>query len=251
MGAYMTLRRTGFVFAALSLVSIFQTSYADPPLPTPVGRVVWIKGALQAQQPNKETRNLVKMSVLYLHDILITDAKSQAEIVFTDNTLITFYPSSKMSIDKYVYKKKPENGSAGSEVTNLIEGGFRTITGLIAKTNNSDYQVNTPVATIGVRGTDYAVRLQNGHLYAAWYTGKPCLTSKPADKNQKGTELCLDSTNQYGEVPGAGQAPIPVNSLPDALAEKLQVTQMKIAPFGTNTKVIYKGGTITSFCITQ
>jgi len=237
---------------------MFQTSYADPPLPTPVGRVVWIKGTLKAMQPNNETRNLVKMSVLYLHDTLITDANSTAEVAFTDNTLITFYPNSKLSIDKYAYKQKPANGSAGSSVMSLIEGGFRTITGLIAKTNNNDYQVNTPVATIGVRGTDYAVRMQGGHLYAAWYQGKPCLTSKNAQDNsqntqkkQQGTELCLSSTTQFAEVPGLGQVPILLNSLPDALNEKLQVTSVKISPFGTNTKIIYKGGVITSFCITQ
>jgi hypothetical protein len=209
-------------------------------------------------QPNKEERTLVKMSVIYLHDILETDANSQAEVVFTDNTLMTFYPSSKISIDKYVYTKKPENGSSGSSVTSVIEGGFRTITGLIAKQNSNDYQVNTPVATIGVRGTDYAVRMQDGHLYAAWYEGKPCLTNKVAPANsqnpnqkQKGTEFCLDSTHQYAEVAGLGQAPMPLNSLPDALKEKLQITKMKISSFGTNTKIIYRGGVITSFCITQ
>lgn len=249
-------------------ISLFQSVYADPPLPTPVGRVVWIKGTLKAVQPNKEERTLVKMSVIYLHDTLETSDNSQAEIVFTDNTLMTFYPNSKVAIDQYAYKLKAVNGSAGKQVTNLIEGGFRTITGVIAKTNNSDYTVNTPVATIGVRGTDYAVRLQDGHLYAAWYAGKPCLTSKPeetgAGNNQNSNqnsnqnnekkpaakELCLDSKTQFAEVPGAGQPPIPLQQMPDALKEKLNVQASKISPFGAQG-MRAKGGIITSFCITR
>lgn len=39
----------------------------------------------------------------------------------------------------------------------LVKGGFRTVTGLIGKANREDYRVNTPTATIGVRGTDWII----------------------------------------------------------------------------------------------
>jgi hypothetical protein len=39
----------------------------------------------------------------------------------------------------------------------LVKGGFRSITGLVGKINRDEYQVATPVATIGIRGTDITV----------------------------------------------------------------------------------------------
>ena len=41
----------------------------------------------------------------------------------------------------------------------LLKGGFRTVTGLIGKTDRAQYRVSTQTATIGIRGTDYEVIL--------------------------------------------------------------------------------------------
>lgn len=41
----------------------------------------------------------------------------------------------------------------------LIKGGFRAVSGAIGKVNRDDYQIATPVATIGIRGTDYVAIL--------------------------------------------------------------------------------------------
>lgn len=236
----------------VSLFSMISVTYAgDPPLPTPVGRVVWVKGTLTATMENNEQRILQKMSVIYLHDVLSTDATSQAQIVFTDESLMTFYPNTKFSIDKYVYEQK-KKGSVGTYVMSLIEGGFRTITGLIAKNNPSDYRVNTPVATIGVRGTDYAVYLKkDGQLYVGQYKGKPCVIGK------KSGEVCLDDMKSYAYVQNANSAPVPISQQPDVFREKLEVLPFSISPFSggvttsqgrSNTS---RGGPITSFCISQ
>lgn len=240
------LNKMSMVALTLSVFCMMQSTFADPPLPTPVGRVVWIKGTtLKAVMPNKEIRLLQKLSVIYLHDILITDDKTQAEIVFTDNTLMTFRPGSQFSIDQYATYKKNKSGSVGKYIMSLIEGGFRTITGLIAKSNPSDYQVNTPVATIGVRGTDYAVYVKQGQVYVGYYTGKPCVKSK-----KQGAELCLDNNTPYAYVPTAELPPQPLTQQPDVFKEKLEVTPAKISGFGTMPGA-GKSGTISSFCISQ
>jgi hypothetical protein len=150
----LIIKRIGMALSIIFLLAT-QIVFADPPLPTPVGRVVWIAGTFKALMPNKEERILQKTSLIYLNDTLVTDAKSKAQIVFTDQTLMTFREGTTFYIDKYDYHKTPKNGSVGTYLMKLIEGGFRTITGLIAKSKPSDYEVNTPVATIGVRGTDY------------------------------------------------------------------------------------------------
>lgn len=239
------LKRIGLVFILMILCSCFQFVYADPPLPTPVGRVVWIKGALKAVMPNKEERILQKMSVIYLKDVLITDAKSEAQIVFTDNSLVSFYPNTQFAVDQYTYTKKQKSGSVGKYVMNLIAGGFRTITGLIAKNNPNDYEVNTPVATIGVRGTDYAIYIKNNQLFVGYYNGKPCVTGK----NKTHTTLCLDEKTKYAKVDGLNE-PVPLSQQPDVFLEKLEIIKATIAGFGQSVGS-GGGGPITSFCISQ
>src|SRR3546814_7082028 len=39
----------------------------------------------------------------------------------------------------------------------LLKGGFRAVSGLIGRVDHEEYRVSTPVATIGIRGTDYYV----------------------------------------------------------------------------------------------
>lgn len=232
---------------------LLGTAYAESsPLPIPVGRVVWVKGdSLKATMANKEVRLLQKQSIIYLHDVLTTNADTTAEIVFTDNTLMTFQPNTKFSIDQYSFSRQKKNNSVGKSVMQLIEGGFRTITGLIAKTNSSDYQVKTPIATIGVRGTDYAIYIKNGELYVAHYAGTPCVTSgiSPAS-------LCLDNKNPYARVKDANSTPESITTQPEGFRNKLDITQATVgfpeSTSGSNATPRFRpgqGGTVSSFCI--
>lgn len=41
----------------------------------------------------------------------------------------------------------------------LLKGGFRAVSGLIGKVDRNEYRISTPVATIGIRGTDYLLIL--------------------------------------------------------------------------------------------
>lgn len=239
------LRAIYTILVLFMLLAVQGPIFADPPLPAPVGRVVWVTGQLKAVMPNKEERMLQKTSVIYLHDTLITDNKSTAEIVFTDNTLMTFRAGSTFRIDDYAYNPSSKTKSVGKYVTTLMEGGFRTITGAIAKHNPDDYKMNTPVATIGVRGTDYSVVLKDGELNIAYYEGKPCVSAGSKT-------VCLDSTTPFATVPVAANAvPIPTNVQPAVFREKTQVTPAKIEPFALPSSYTTPGGPITSFCITQ
>lgn len=186
----------------------------------PVGRVVWVKGQFTASLKMSDTveapRPLEKSSVIYLHDTLETGLQSEAQIVFSDNTLMTFRPASKFYIDQYEYHPNAKTKSVGKYIMNLVEGGFRTITGLIAKSNPSDYQVNTPVATIGVRGTDYTLIIKEGGVYLARNEGAPCVTNEV--KN-----LCLNSEHKYAQVATAGAEPTYIATPPAFLTQPVVI----------------------------
>jgi hypothetical protein len=234
----------------LFLFALAPTSFADVVnMPTPAARVVWIKGALKATMPNGEERFLKAQSIVYEQDTLITDAASQAEIVFSDNTLMTFREGTTFIVKEYAFHPKGGEKSVGKYVMSLIEGGFRTVTGLIAKSNPTDYQVVTPVATIGVRGTDYAVYLSNGQLFVGYYKGSPCVTNNKKDKT-----VCLDQATPYAYVPNAESAPVPLTQRPDGFKSSLPITPMQGSSFigapGVMFTPINPGGA-TNFCISQ
>jgi hypothetical protein len=75
------------------------------------------------------------------------------QVKFTDGGTTSLQPETQLAITDYRFTE----GKKGDEsaVFNLLKGGFRTITGLVAKQNKSAYRVDSIVATIGVRGTEY------------------------------------------------------------------------------------------------
>lgn len=208
----------------------------------PVGRVVWVKGEFTASLKSAEViepaRSLEKSSIIYLHDTLVTGNQSEAQIVFSDNTLMTFRPESKFYIDEYAYNANAKTKSVGKYVMSLIEGGFRTITGIIAKSNPSDYQVNTPVATIGVRGTDYTLIIKDKGVYIARNKGEPCVRNDV--KN-----LCLNTENKYAEVSTSGSAPTYIAEPPAFLVQPIVIEPATFGQLGGTPA----GVGVSDFCI--
>ncbi|MDZ7748432.1 MAG: hypothetical protein U5K43_05970 [Halofilum sp. (in: g-proteobacteria)] len=68
-------------------------------------------------------------------------------------------PNTRFQVERYEYREaepeEPEDEGGGSVLMRLFQGAMRTITGAIDTGRNDDYSVETPVATIGLRGTQY------------------------------------------------------------------------------------------------
>jgi hypothetical protein len=80
-----------------------------------------------------------------------TAADGEVHIVTADSGFIALRPNSSFRIDRYQAK-----GDSSDEIVfSLFKGALRSITGWIAKRNPAVYRLNTPTATIGVRGTDH------------------------------------------------------------------------------------------------
>ncbi len=72
----------------------------------------------------------------------------------SDGASITVRASTDMRISRYRFV---EEGPAAqnSSTLEIVKGALRVITGLIGQSNRSGYAINTPTATIGIRGTDH------------------------------------------------------------------------------------------------
>ncbi len=124
------------------------------------GRVEFAAGTVVAVTATGSQRPLGKGSALESGDTIRTSDGARAQIRFTDGSMLSLQPQTEFRIDDYRFEGKSDGGERG--FFSLIKGGLRTITGLVGRTNRDSYRISTSVATIGIRGTEYAVRFTGG-----------------------------------------------------------------------------------------
>ena len=112
-----------------------------------------------------EMRQLQLLDDVYHNELIETEEESATQLVFMDETTITLGPKSKIVLDKFVYDPDP---SKAAFVMTATQGVFRFASGKLAK---SVYRINTPAATIGIRGTELVVSV----LPAATPQGEPAV----------------------------------------------------------------------------
>lgn len=118
------------------------------------GSVVAFKGQVEAIDATGAGRELRKADTVNVGDTVRTGAGSYVVVEFVDGARATVRPNSELRIDQYAYGTGDD-----SAVMNLVKGGLRAVTGSIAQDRPESYKVKTNVATLGVRGTEFALRL--------------------------------------------------------------------------------------------
>ena len=83
----------------------------------------------------------------------IKTTQGKVGITFADETKVQVNENSKLVIDEFVYD--PNNKKGGKLAVNVALGTVRYASGQIAHNNPQAVAVNTPTATVGVRGTDF------------------------------------------------------------------------------------------------
>lgn len=94
-----------------------------------------------------ETRELRWHVPVYSEETVRTDAGEHTELEFADSTRLTVGPNSEVVLDSFVYD--PGQGT-GDAVITFGKGVFRFVSGDM---NKDGYRLNTPSATLAVRGT--------------------------------------------------------------------------------------------------
>lgn len=116
------------------------------------GRVLMVAGQAVAKGADGQTRTLERRAAIYVGDTLTTGNKSQTQIRMKDGAMIALGADAEFAVKTYSYKKAGD--AKDGAVLSLVKGGLRTISGQIEKTS---YKLQTPVATLGIRGTTFDV----------------------------------------------------------------------------------------------
>ncbi len=97
---------------------------------------------------------------IFAKQTVTTDANGVGQFEFRDKTKLAIGPGSTVVLDDFVYNPK---GSGSKVVLELARGSFRFMTG---KANHDAYEITTPTATIGVRGTAFDVYVDDSGAIA-------------------------------------------------------------------------------------
>jgi hypothetical protein len=89
-------------------------------------------------------------------DTLRTGKDGRMGIIFIDNTRISLGPDSEITIDRYIYKPQEKKFSF---LTGIAQGTASYLSGLMAKLAPDAVQVQTPTATVGIRGTYFLIQV--------------------------------------------------------------------------------------------
>lgn len=165
-------RRIAFALALFAALLLAGRAFAGS---AGAGTVVSSSGAATIVTAEGQSRSAKPGTEIRTGEKLVTGEKGQINIKFSDDSLVLLYAQSEFRVDEYVFKGGKSDRDKG--IFSLIKGGFRTVTGWIGKFNRSNYRVNTPMATIGIRGTEYAARLENG-LHVQVDRGEISLSNK-------------------------------------------------------------------------
>jgi len=90
-------------------------------------------------------------------DILETGADGALGLVLRDDSLLSLGPSSRVAIERFLFN--PAEGKLGL-TARILQGTLAYLSGFIGKLAPESTTFVTPVATIGVRGTHFAVRVE-------------------------------------------------------------------------------------------
>jgi hypothetical protein len=123
-----------------------------------IGRVAVQQGMTTALRENGDSINLSVGSPIYQNDTLLTGKDGKMQVFFIDKTILTLGPSSRIVIDEFVFDHQ---GSIGRFLGTSTKGTFRMITGAISHYFPDRVKINTPVATIGIRGCFLAWSLED------------------------------------------------------------------------------------------
>lgn len=124
------------------------------------GRAVFVSGAPQAVDQAGAVRALKRGDDVFSGDQLSTPSGARLQVSFIDGAYISLQPDSEYVIEQYNFSGQQDGSERASY--RLLKGGVRALTGLVGKQNPDAYKVQTPVATIGIRGTGHNSRICQG-----------------------------------------------------------------------------------------
>ena len=184
-----------------------------------IGSVFELSGTAVIKR-GKETIAIVKGTVVATNDKVETK-NGVVNIKFKDNTTVKVTENSALVIDDFVYD--PKNAAGGKLSLKAAAGTVRYVSGNIAHNNPNSVKINTPTASIAVRGTDFVMAVDE--------TGKSMVMLMPTCELEQ-------NVNLKGLTCGSGKIDVDSGSTIIRLDKPYQATVVETASTPPSPPVI-------------
>lgn len=135
----------------LFLIAGCEVQSTDGISPNQIGIVTSSVGYPELKRKER-TYILAAQSRIYTEDVVQTDKNSRLKITMKDGTTFAIGPNSNFVIHRYEYDEQLSTPVAQMSFT---RGSVRTRTAKIMEATGPKFEIRTPLAVIGVRGTDF------------------------------------------------------------------------------------------------
>lgn len=152
MSKVLTLQKNFLMFSFLLLLCAVV---ALPSLAAEAGRIKVSKGEVQIERDGKRLPAPVGAMIL-ARDTVKTGPNGSVGITFQDNSLLSAGPDSELVIERFVFDSTTHKGAFD---TALKKGTLAVVSGKIVKQSPEAMRVKTPAAIMGVRGTEFVVKV--------------------------------------------------------------------------------------------
>ena len=141
------------VVVALASLTLGTGSLAAQP---GVGQVSLVIGEAHVVRTDGSRETIHRGASIMVGDRVETAANGHVHVRFIDNAAVSVRPDSVLQVQAYTYNAERPHAN---EIRLLVEkGASRSISGAATDVDKSRFRLNTPIAAIGVRGTDFMVR---------------------------------------------------------------------------------------------
>jgi hypothetical protein len=140
----------------LALLFVFLSVFSASAQEAAIGYVKTVTGEASVTTAGKVVKAEVGTPVM-LGSKLKTGPKSSLGVTFKDETMMSIGADSELTVDEYLYAPAQGKLKIGSK---LSKGSLNYVSGVIAKLKPDAVTVSTPSGTIGVRGTQFLVKVE-------------------------------------------------------------------------------------------
>ncbi|MDR1579122.1 MAG: FecR family protein, partial [Synergistaceae bacterium] len=123
----------------------------------PIATVIAASGTVEVARAGSRVPLALK-DPIYVKDSILTGADGKVQILFGDGSAVNVAPESAFDMSAYA-----DVGDDSNFAANLFQGAVRIITGTITENNPENFEVKTPLATVGIRGTILYVEADDKH----------------------------------------------------------------------------------------
>ncbi|MCW9032619.1 MAG: VCBS domain-containing protein, partial [Rhodospirillales bacterium] len=125
----------------------------------PIGHIDKVDGDVVAIRADGTEVELDIGDPIYQGDVLKSGDDGAVGVVLADDTTFSMANNGEMVLDEMVYDPGTQEGSMD---VSIVKGVFTFVSGQIAKTDPDAMTLDTPVATIGIRGTQVGIDFADG-----------------------------------------------------------------------------------------